>query len=195
MPRRCFFFFSFLRKKKDFFNEYFSFSLTWDPMGAKISKRYSHKSQPKVLKLVLNIPPNGPHIMTLGIFEILSLRFLMIFFQRSNPRSLRFRSLISCEGAELGHILLLNINRKAHVSSQMTLSHLTLSDLKRSNPRSLRFRSLISCEGAELGHKLLMNINRKAYMGSPMTSSHMTLSDLGRSNSRSLRFRSKPYIL
>ncbi len=34
-----------------------SFSLTWDPMGAKISKRYSsYKSQPKVLKLVLNFP-------------------------------------------------------------------------------------------------------------------------------------------
>ena len=32
-------------------------------MGAKISKRYSsYKSQPKVLKLVLNFPPNGPHI-------------------------------------------------------------------------------------------------------------------------------------
>ncbi len=31
-------------------------------MGVKISKRYSsYKSQPKVLKLVLNFPPNGPH--------------------------------------------------------------------------------------------------------------------------------------
>ncbi len=74
------------------------------------------------------------------------------------------------------------------MGSQMTLSHLTLSDLKRSNSRSLRFRSLISCDGAELGHKLLLNINWKAYMVSPMTSSHMTLSDFERSNSRSLRF-------
>ena len=64
----------------------------------------------------------------------------------------------------------------------MTLSHLTLSDLKRPNSRSLRFRSLICCEGADLGDKLLLNINRKAYMGSPMTS-HMTLSGLERSNS------------
>ncbi len=52
-------------------------------MGAKISKRYSsYKLQPKVLKLVLNFPPNGPHKTTLGIFEILSFRFLMIFFRK-----------------------------------------------------------------------------------------------------------------
>ncbi len=57
-------------------NEFYSFSLTWDPMGmmgAKISKRYSsYKSQPNVLKLVLNFPPNGPHKTAMGIFEILS---------------------------------------------------------------------------------------------------------------------------
>ncbi len=39
------FFFKFLKKKKDFFFgffcEYFSFLLKWDPMGAKISTRYS----------------------------------------------------------------------------------------------------------------------------------------------------------
>ncbi len=52
------------------FYEYFSFSLTWDRMGAKISKRYSYKSQPKVLKVYLNFLPNGPHKTTLGIFEI-----------------------------------------------------------------------------------------------------------------------------
>ncbi len=40
-------------------------------MGAKISKRYFYKSQPKVYKLVLNFPPNGPHKTTFGIFEIL----------------------------------------------------------------------------------------------------------------------------
>ena len=76
------------------------------------------------------------------------------------------------------------------MGSPMTLSHLTLGDLKRSNSRSLRFRGLIFCEGAELGHKLLLNINRKAYMESPMTSSHMTLSDLERWNSRSVRLPS-----
>ncbi len=83
-------------------------------------------------------------------------------------------------------MLLLNINRKAYIGSQMTLSHLTLSDLERSNPRSLiyTFQSLISCKGTELGHMLLLNINRKAYKESPMTSSRLTLSDLERSNSR-----------
>ncbi len=32
------------------------------PMGVKISKRQSsYKTQPRIFKLVLNIPPNGPH--------------------------------------------------------------------------------------------------------------------------------------
>ena len=52
-------------------------------MGAKTSKCYSsYKSQPKVSKLFLNVPANGPHQTTLGIFEILSSRFLMIFFAK-----------------------------------------------------------------------------------------------------------------
>ncbi len=38
-------------------------------MGVKISKRYSYKLQPKVLKLGLNFPPNCPHKMTFGIFD------------------------------------------------------------------------------------------------------------------------------
>ncbi len=59
------------------------------------------------------------------------------------------------------------------MTSPMTLSHLTMSDLERSSSRSLRFWNLISCKGAELGHMLLLNINRKAYMESPMTSSHI----------------------
>ncbi len=45
-------------------------------------------------------------------------------------RSLRFRKLISRKGAELGHMLLLNINRKPYMASPMTLSHLTLNDLE-----------------------------------------------------------------
>ncbi len=47
----------------------FSFSLTWDTMRVKISKHYSYKSEPKVLKLVLKFPPNGPHKITLGILK------------------------------------------------------------------------------------------------------------------------------
>ncbi len=65
------------------FNEFYLFSLTWDPMGVKISKRYfSYKLQPRVLKLVLNFPPNVPHKTTVGIGEILSFRFFTIFFRK-----------------------------------------------------------------------------------------------------------------
>ena len=112
--------------------------------------------------------------------------------KRSNSRSLWFRSLISCKGAELGHMLLLNINRKSYTRSPMTSSFLTLSDLESSNSRSLRFWSIVSCKRAELGHMLPLNINRKIYMGSPMTLSHLTSVTLTgqyleRSISRSLR--------
>ncbi len=69
--------------------------------------------------------------------------------EESNSRTLRFRSLISCEGAELGHMLLLNINRKAYMESPMTSLDLIRSDLERSKSRSLKFSSSISREGAE----------------------------------------------
>ncbi len=45
--------------------------------------------------------------------------------ERSKSRSLRFRSVVSCKGVELGHMLPLSINRKAYMGNQMTLSHLT----------------------------------------------------------------------
>ncbi len=51
-------------------------------MEAKISERYSYKLQPKAFKLFLNFLSNGPHKTTFGIFEILRLRFLMIFFRK-----------------------------------------------------------------------------------------------------------------
>ena len=67
------------------FNEFYSFMLTWDPMGAKFSKQITqilqiacYKSQANVLKLVLNFPPNGPHKTSFGIFEIYSFWFLTI---------------------------------------------------------------------------------------------------------------------
>ncbi len=68
--------------------------------------------------------------------------------ESSMSRSLRFRRLISRKGAELGHILLFNINRKAHMWGLITLSHLTLSNFERSKSRSLRFRSIIFRKGA-----------------------------------------------
>ncbi len=74
----------FLFKKIVFliFYEYFSFSLTWDPMGGKIGKRYSsYKSHPKAFKVFLNFLPNGPHKTTFGIFEILKIKILMNFFR------------------------------------------------------------------------------------------------------------------
>ncbi len=60
---------------------YFSFPLTRDPMGVKISKGYSsYKSQPKIFELFLNFLPNGSRKTTFGIFEISSLIFLTTFF-------------------------------------------------------------------------------------------------------------------
>ena len=39
-------------------------------MGVKLSRLYSsYKLQPKVLKLLLNLPPIGPHKTTFRIFE------------------------------------------------------------------------------------------------------------------------------
>ena len=46
---------------------------------------------------------------------------------------------ISPIGAELGHMLLLAINRKPYMASSITSSLLTLSDIERSNSRSPRF--------------------------------------------------------
>ncbi len=80
----------------------------------------------------------------------------------SKSRSLRFRSLIFCKGAELGHVLPLNINRKPYMGSLMTLSHLTVSDLEWSISRSLGYQRFISRKTCELGRMLLFKINRKA---------------------------------
>ena len=68
--------------------------------------------------------------------------------ERSKQRSLRFGSLISRKSAQLGPMLLLNIDRKPYMMSPMAPSHLALSDLERSKSRSRRFLSLISCKGA-----------------------------------------------
>ena len=64
------------------FYEYFSFSLTWDPMGAKISKCYcSYKSQLKAFKILLNFLPSGPHKTMFGIFGSLKIEILTIVFR------------------------------------------------------------------------------------------------------------------
>ncbi len=58
----------------------FSFSLTWDPMGAKISKRYSSLiSLLKFFKL-LNFIPNRPHKSTVwDILNFANLKFNRLF--------------------------------------------------------------------------------------------------------------------
>ena len=95
--------------------------------------------------------------------------------ERSVSRSVRFWRLTPRKGAELGHMLLLNTNRKPYMWSPMTLSHLTLSYLERSISRSLRCQRVISRKGAEVGHMLPLNINRKPYMGSPLVWLYLTL--------------------
>ncbi len=92
------------------------------------------------------------HVITVYINRKPCIKLCMASPITSSPLTLsdlevsnsRFRSLISCKGAELGHILLLNINRETYMGSPMTLSHLTLSYLEMSNSRSLRFGRLIS---------------------------------------------------
>ncbi len=88
---------------------------------------------------------------------------------RSKSRSLRFRSLISCTGAELGHMLLLNIKRKAYIGSPLVQLHFHFTDLQTFMSNSLRLWALISHKGAELGHMLLLNINKRPYMGTTKT--------------------------
>ena len=63
--------------------------------------------------------------------------FTLRDLERSMSRSLGFQSLISCKGAELGHILPSTTNRKAY----MTSSHLTLSEPVKSKSRSFRILS------------------------------------------------------
>ncbi len=87
----------------------------------------------------------------------------------------QFLGLISSKKAELGQILLLNINRKSYLESSVALSHLTLSDLEKSKLRSVRFGSFISRKGVYiLGPTLQFNINRKPIMRSPMSLWHLT---------------------
>ncbi len=55
--------------------------------------------------------------------------------EKSKSRLLRFRSIISRKWPEIGHMLLLNTNRKPYMGNPITPSHLTLSDLEKSKLR------------------------------------------------------------
>ncbi len=59
--------------------------------------------------------------------------------ERSNTKSLRVRSLAPRKGAELGHIVLLNVNRNPYMGSPMAPRHLTLSYLASSSSMPPRF--------------------------------------------------------
>ncbi len=91
----------------------------------------------------------------------------------------RLWSLTFHKGAQLGHMLLLNVNRKPYtcIGSPVAPSHLTLSNPERSESRSLILQS----------HILLLSINRKPYIESPMAPSYLTSSDLERSKSPKFR--------
>ncbi len=54
-------------------------------MGMKISKCYStYKLQPKVFKLIMNFPPNGPDKTTFGIWSFELSIFNIFFLQIAN---------------------------------------------------------------------------------------------------------------
>ncbi len=70
--------------------EYFSLSLTWDFMGAKISKRFPYKLQPKVFKFLLSFLTN--YVWDFWNFEI---EIWTIFFLNTRPnRSQKFKTLL-----------------------------------------------------------------------------------------------------
>ena len=60
-------------------------------------------------------------------------------------RSHRLQRLISCKAAELGHMLLLNTNRKSCMGSTKSSWHLTLSDLERSKLRCWIWSKIDTC--------------------------------------------------
>ncbi len=79
-------------------------------------------------------------------------------------KSLRFfPAIISHKGTELGHMLLLDINRKSYVGSLNVLFDMTKSDLERLGSMLPVFQSLMSRKAIELRHMLLLvfNTNKK----------------------------------
>ena len=103
--------------------------------------------------------------------------------------------LVSRKGFQLGHVLLLNTNRKSHMSSTAP-SHLTLSDFERSMSRSLRFWKPRSRNGPKIGHMLLLKRNGKSFTGSPLMWLHLTLVTLkGQCQGHIFGHRSRSQIL
>ena len=99
-------------KKKIFwiFYKYCAFSLTWDPMGAKRSKRYSSlKSLLNLFKLFLNFLLISPHKSTVLIFETVSFWFLTNFeihhytqWENKKPQLSGKQATVERNGVEFG---------------------------------------------------------------------------------------------
>ena len=73
----------------EIFYEYFSFSFTWDPVGAKISKRYSYKSEPKVFKLFLNFLLMVLSKLHLGFLKFWKLKYNNFFLLIRDPMGVK----------------------------------------------------------------------------------------------------------
>ncbi len=90
-------FFSFWKTFFLFFYEYFSFSLTWDPMWVKTLKRYSSlKSLLNPFKLFLKFLLSGLYKST--VLDFWNFEFLIFQAQRQAPGLLVF---VSCGGSEI----------------------------------------------------------------------------------------------
>ena len=118
----------------------------------------------------------------------------LIDLERSKSWSLRFGILISCNGAELGHMLLLNFNRKAYMGSPLCDYIWSWLTLKGRCQGHSDFWKLISRSGAGVGHMLLLDTNRKPYMGSPMILKYLTFNDLERSKLRCWKWSKMRYM-
>ena len=186
--------------------EIFFVFVNMGPMGAKTFKAFLILLQiaPDGFKISLNFPLNGPHKNTLEIIEILSFRFLPIFFFRRKNVSYGKKTnkktqlsgkqaFVEGNGMKFGTRGYQQYIWRTFglVTLKVILGHLSVLRvrIKIFYIMSLRIWRLICCKGAEIGHRcmLLLNINRKSYMGRPTAPSDLALSDIQRLKSRSLR--------
>ncbi len=84
-------------------------------------------------------------------FFFLSFWFLALCdLERLKSRSPRFQSIISHQGTELGHVLLLHIKRKAYMPGPLIWLHLTRVTLKGPCQGHSDLEKLMSHKGAEI---------------------------------------------
>ncbi len=106
----------------------FFFALTWDPKAAKTSKRYSsHKS-------LLIFFQSFPRFSSEQSWRKCCLGFLKFWVNDFNDFFCKFKVShcalwINCKVRDR-HVVTMYINRKPYMESEMTPSHLTLSDLE-----------------------------------------------------------------